>query len=60
MDGSWLTSIWKIERFERLAGGEWVRDGDDRTAKCEASGAIPDATARGERGETGVVEVSNV
>jgi len=41
-----------------MAGGEWLRDGDDRAAECEASRVVSEAPAGGEGGETGVVEVS--
>ncbi len=42
---------------ERLAGGEWVRDGDDRAAECEAPRPVFEASAGGEGGEKGAVEV---
>ena len=39
-----------------MAGGEWLRDGDDRTTECEAPRAISEASAGREGGQTGVVE----
>ncbi len=42
-----------------LAGGEWLRDGDDRAAECEASRPDPGAPAGGEGGKTGAVEVTH-
>ncbi len=40
-----------------LAGGAWIRSGDDRAAECETRGTIPEAPAGREGGEKGVVEV---
>ncbi len=40
-----------------MAGGEWLRGGDDNTAECKGPIAISEATAGGEGGWTGVVEV---
>ncbi len=40
-----------------MASEEWLRDGDDRTAECEASRVVSKAPAGGEGGWTGVMEV---
>ena len=40
-----------------MASAEWLRDGDDRTAEFEVPRVIFEATAGGEGGWTGVVEV---
>ncbi len=39
-----------------MAGGAWLRDGDDHTAECGAPGAVLETPAGGEGGWTGAVE----
>ncbi len=55
LHGLYLSERWHLR--QRLARGEWLRDGDDRAAECEASGFVPEAPAGGEGGKTEVVEV---